>query len=607
MIKTIRILLCTAFFVALSVSCQNKIDEVESKDNRTIEISINGLMGEYTQVDATKSSLVNTVRVSWEADDIVFVYDGTKCLGSLVASLDGTEDRYALLSTDGISHTIEKPAEGTTRLTLVHSPLLTEAPSISEGAISISLADQNGAKAPFVAFATLDYNNEESIDNAIVPFKFATSVIKVNCTGLDANTAITSATLSNVNTVCKLNISGTAAPTVAGDVNGTISRTGDDYFAAEKVNSEGVAVFQIASPILVTASEARVLNVAQGSDIFKYNNFSKESLPEATSVNTVCPLFHFFPVERVSLDKSNLSLNKGTSFPLTPTVYPDNATDKSVTWSSSDESVATVDASGIVTAISVGTATITVTTADGLKSATCTVVVMPEFHSGKFSVAEGNQVYFSPGNLWYEAKTGTFNFEDKQYDSASDWNADHVSYFFWSKTASVSCAESYSDSEANVTDTFFTNSTDDTANPDFIVNGISGKYRTLSEDEWVYLFNSRTVNGRTGEDNSYSLDITYCGMTGLVLYPDDYTGDVISGTVTSLPEEVVFLPAVGCRIVPDVKNFGIYGCYWSASPMSMTAERAYLIDCTLDVENEPSTKMGRRDTGFPVRLVTDVK
>ncbi|MGN0341631.1 MAG: Ig domain-containing protein [Roseburia sp.] len=60
---------------------------------------------------------------------------------------------------------------------------------------------------------------------------------------------------------------------------------------------------------------------------------------------------------------------------LTATVTPDNATNKEVIWTSSNTGVATVDANGKVTAVANGTCTITVTTADGSKTATCTVKV----------------------------------------------------------------------------------------------------------------------------------------------------------------------------------------------------------------------------------------
>lgn len=80
------------------------------------------------------------------------------------------------------------------------------------------------------------------------------------------------------------------------------------------------------------------------------------------------------PVEGVELDKHSLALTEGTSTTLSATVSPQNATDRSIHWSSSNANVATV-AQGKVTAISPGTATITVTTHDGDKKDTCIVTV----------------------------------------------------------------------------------------------------------------------------------------------------------------------------------------------------------------------------------------
>ena len=80
-------------------------------------------------------------------------------------------------------------------------------------------------------------------------------------------------------------------------------------------------------------------------------------------------------VTGVTLSKSSLNLNVGASSKLTATVKPSNATNKGVTWSSSDKSIATVDANGKVTAKKAGTVTITVTTKDGKYTAECTVKV----------------------------------------------------------------------------------------------------------------------------------------------------------------------------------------------------------------------------------------
>ena len=79
-------------------------------------------------------------------------------------------------------------------------------------------------------------------------------------------------------------------------------------------------------------------------------------------------------VTGVSLNKNSISLNTGSSYSLVATVSPSNATNKNITWTSSNTSVATVS-NGVVTAKKAGTSTITVTTNDGNKKATCTVTV----------------------------------------------------------------------------------------------------------------------------------------------------------------------------------------------------------------------------------------
>ena len=77
-------------------------------------------------------------------------------------------------------------------------------------------------------------------------------------------------------------------------------------------------------------------------------------------------------VESVTLNKTQLTLDVGGEETLTATVTPDNATDKTVTWSSDNTAVATVE-NGKITAVAAGTAMITATAGD--KSATCTVTV----------------------------------------------------------------------------------------------------------------------------------------------------------------------------------------------------------------------------------------
>ena len=84
------------------------------------------------------------------------------------------------------------------------------------------------------------------------------------------------------------------------------------------------------------------------------------------------------PVTNVTLTPNTLTLEKGETGTLEAKVEPSDASKKDVTWSSNNETVATVDNNGKVTAKADGTATITVTTVDGNHQATCTVTVTPK-------------------------------------------------------------------------------------------------------------------------------------------------------------------------------------------------------------------------------------
>jgi len=84
---------------------------------------------------------------------------------------------------------------------------------------------------------------------------------------------------------------------------------------------------------------------------------------------------YFVSVASVTLAPTTASKTVGQTQQLTPTVLPANAANKSVTYATSDASKATVSASGLVTAVAAGTATITVKTVDGNKTATCVVTI----------------------------------------------------------------------------------------------------------------------------------------------------------------------------------------------------------------------------------------
>ncbi len=89
---------------------------------------------------------------------------------------------------------------------------------------------------------------------------------------------------------------------------------------------------------------------------------------------TVVPVI--IAVEGINVDRTELTLIEGDNYQLTATVTPEDATDKTITWKSSDRSVATVSENGLVDAIKVGTATIYVSSSNGL-TVECAVTVLP--------------------------------------------------------------------------------------------------------------------------------------------------------------------------------------------------------------------------------------
>ena len=118
-------------------------------------------------------------------------------------------------------------------------------------------------------------------------------------------------------------------------------------------------------------------------------------------------------VASVSLDKTEITLTEGDTHILTATINPDNATNKNVSWKSSNTSVATVS-NGKVTALKAGTTTITVTTEDGGKTATCNVTVNEKIYSVEnISLDKTSAILFEGETLVLTATINPYNATNK--------------------------------------------------------------------------------------------------------------------------------------------------------------------------------------------------
>ncbi len=299
-------------------------------------------------------------------------------------------------------------------------------------------------------------------------------------------------------------------------------------------------------------------------------------------------------VTGVTLDKTELTLTVGDpDVKLAATVTPENATDKTVSWSSDKTEFATVDNQGNVHAVAPGTANITVTTTDGGKTATCAVTVKAAIPvgalPGEFSVSATKKVYFSQGNLWADG-SNALHFEANQYSSASSWDASHVSHLTWSSTVEAAVGNNSSG------DYLFCDESHKVS-----VDGGEAIYYALSRDEWTYLFHNHSKKWTTVN-----------GMKGCVIAPDGFEGELANSYANDAElvtaGNLVFLPAANFRMSSSIADWSVGGFYWSSTAFTeaLLYPEAYYLYFDVDgfYPDDGNTTCG---TGHSVRLVTEVK
>ena len=250
---------------------------------------------------------------------------------------------------------------------------------------------------------------------------------------------------------------------------------------------------------------------------------------------------------------------------------------------------------------------------------------------GPFTVdANGTKVSFSTGNLWYSRNDnglsgdGKFHFESHQYDYTTIphygyANAMHISHFWWDNVAS----NTYGSGDTYTFDSrdwLFTNKQDEPtkAHPTFEVEGVKGKFRTLSEAEWNYL--TETGSGSRTSDLNFAYggcavvqltDVidatTHVGLLGLVILPDPAT-NINPATLTTMAAitaaGAAFLPEAGGRWDPqgngDVHTYNeqVVGVYWASDNANAAKARSFTF-----APGSVYTAEGNRETARSIRVV----
>ena len=242
-----------------------------------------------------------------------------------------------------------------------------------------------------------------------------------------------------------------------------------------------------------------------------------------------------------------------------------------------------------------------------------------------FSVSETKKVFFSQGNLQYQASTGTWRFAEHQYDmigednaNISSTNSGWIDLFGWGTSGfndknpymtSMDDSE-YGDGENDIAGTNY-----DWGVNNAISNGgnQAGQWRTLTYDEWYYVINTRTnASSKKGV-------ATVNNVTGLILLPDNWTqpdGVAFTGGTNGVFSQntystadwakmeangAVFLPAAGDRYGASVFDVGSYGDYWSSSANDDYAGYMFFGSDRLSTGNYG------RYIGYSVRLVQEAE
>lgn len=223
----------------------------------------------------------------------------------------------------------------------------------------------NGKDFDFTTKITKDIELTAKWEKTSVVVKPTTPIKPTNPTTPTTPTIPTTPTTVSVTGV---NMSVTTLALEVGQ-NSTISVTVNPSNATNKSvtwssNNTGVATVD---------SNGKVVAVSTGTAVITVNASGK------TATCTVTVSAKKVAVTGVSLNQTSKLLDVGATFNLVATVNPNDATNKAVTWTSSDASIASVNTTGVVTAKKAGTATITVKTADGNKTAICTVTISDKY------------------------------------------------------------------------------------------------------------------------------------------------------------------------------------------------------------------------------------
>jgi uncharacterized protein YjdB len=289
--------------------------------------------------------------------------------------------------------TLSLTAGGTHRLTATIAPAGATNRNLTwtSGNSAVAEVDASGlVTAKTAGTTTITVTTEDGNKTATCAITVTTATATVPVTGVSLNASVLSLTAGDT-----YRLTATIVP--ANATNRNLTWTSGNSAVAE-VDASGLVTAKTAGTTTITVTT------------------------EDGNKTATCAMTTTLRVTGVSLNVGNQSLEVGQTFQLMETITPSNAANKAVSWSSNNGSVASVSTSGLVTANAAGTATITVTTADGNKTATCAVTVTTALIGG------------TAGPLTWTFDTNTGKLTISGNGAMPDYNSENAPWFSYSSS-----------------------------------------------------------------------------------------------------------------------------------------------------------------------------
>jgi len=385
-----------------------------------------------------------------------------------------------------------------------------------------------------------------------------------------------------------------------------------DVMSTELTEGESTTLTATVSPenadnkkVLWSTSDASVATVSNGTvsaikvGTVKIIATSEDGGKTATCVVNVKA--KIINVSNVSLNKTTLELTEGDSETLTATIAPENATNKKVTWSSSDKSIATVS-DGKVTAVKAGTTTITVKTEDGSKTAECKVTVKAKVYAVTGVSLNKSSLELTEGDS--ETLTATIT-PDNATNKKVTWSSSN------SSVATVSEGKITAVKAGTATITVKTEDGSKTAECKvtvkakvYAVTGVSLNKSSLELTEG----DIETLTATIAPSNATNKNVTWSSSNSSVATVSEGKITAVKvGTATITVKTEDGSKTAECKVTVKAKVYAVTGVSLNKSSLELTEGNSETLTATIAPDNATNKKVTWSSSNSSVATVSEGK